>query len=406
MMQSLHFYYAATAMILAMLVGGGAGQSIWTDDILQIFLIPAVWMGFGRLGTTRLPVAGKFLAIAIVALCLLQFVPVYRELKIPEELGKGLRLSLWSLTPQQSLEASLFGLSACGFWLFVSRFSDEDQFRLYRAFLVGLFVNLLVAAIQFSFSGDASVEGVLAYTIRAGMFANENHLATLTFMAIPLIAWRYMVRAERPFVAVLLILLLLAFLFAIRSRAGMAAGPLVSVLSISWFLVWSNRPYLKLVIAPVFLGASLFLMLRFGGDSTVPQDLRWSIFENTWRAAMDYFPFGSGLGSFVKIYPAYEPKEQLAWYYINRAHNEYLEFFLETGVFGLMVLALGFWVLLKGFARSAFAQAAFISIVAVLVHSIIEYPLRTMAVVLPLSWLFAIATSVPDRRNSNPAALR
>lgn len=390
----LHFYYAGAVIVLAMLIGGGVRQSIWTDDILQILLIPAVWMGLGNLGATRVSVAGKGLAIAVIALCFLQFVPVPRAVEIPPALGEGGGVSLWSLTPGDSLEAALFAISLLGFWLYLSRFTDEGQMQLYRAFVVGLIVNLAVSAIQFSYSERFELEGMLAYTIRAGMFTNENHLATLTFMSIPLIAWRYMEKVRQPLIAIGIILLLIAFLFAIRSRAGMAAGPLVAVLSLVWFSGWKDRPYLKLAVAPVLLGVALFLLMRFGGDNTVPEDARWQIFANTWRAALDHLPWGAGMGSFVLIYPAYEPVEQLTSRYVNRAHNEYLEFFLETGVLGLALMLLGLWVLFTGFARTPFAQAAMISILAVAVHSIVEFPLRTMAITVPLAWLFAVATSV------------
>ena len=150
------------------------------------------------------------------------------------------------------------------------------------------------------------------------------------------------------------------------------------------------------------MAVAMMLLLRFGGEEAIAEDLRMQIFANSWAGLVDRLPFGAGLGSFVPVYPLYEAPEQIARYYINSAHNEYLEFLLETGLPGLALLALLGLALLRGFARTPFAQATFLALLGLMVHSMLEYPLRTYAIVLPAMWMLAIVLS--EREHAAPEA--
>jgi O-antigen ligase len=77
---------------------------------------------------------------------------------------------------------------------------------------------------------------------------------------------------------------------------------------------------------------------------------------------------------------------------MNHAHNDWLELLLETGIAGVLLAAafLGWWGLRvravwRAEERDPFAQAAVIASAAMLLHSIVDYPLRTAA----LSAVFA-----------------
>ena len=49
-------------------------------------------------------------------------------------------------------------------------------------------------------------------------------------------------------------------------------------------------------------------------------------------------PLGSGLGTFVPVYAMFEKPEDAQDTYVNRAHNEILEIWLETGMLGLALI--------------------------------------------------------------------
>jgi O-antigen ligase len=123
-------------------------------------------------------------------------------------------------------------------------------------------------------------------------------------------------------------------------------------------------------------------------------------------------PFGSGFGTFVPIYEKFVPRTQLNDRLVNHAHNDWLELWL-TGGLPAIILAAGFlaWLAASTFRAwsddqpgasvldLALAQAASIVIVLLLLHSVVDYPLRMPA----LSVLFAIACAylIPRRKSEN-----
>jgi hypothetical protein len=139
------------------------------------------------------------------------------------------------------------------------------------------------------------------------------------------------------------------------------------------------------------------------------EDLRWPVARVTSKAAIANLPFGSGFGTFVPVYDKFAPRTLLADTYVNRAHNDWLELWL-TGGAPAIILAFGFllWFGVTAFRLwngrqpntpildLALAQAASIVIVLLLLHSVVDYPLRTPA----LSVLFAIACGFMIERNA------
>ena len=98
----------------------------------------------------------------------------------------------------------------------------------------------------------------------------------------------------------------------------------------------------------------------------------------------------------------FEPAGAILSTYINHAHNDWIELYLEAGWPALIVLA-GFLVWFVKAATTAWltrsansaidrglACAASISILVMLLHSLVDYPLRTTA----LSSLFALCCAL------------
>jgi O-antigen ligase len=122
----------------------------------------------------------------------------------------------------------------------------------------------------------------------------------------------------------------------------------------------------------------------------------------TGKAIRDFMPLGSGLGSFVKVYRLYESPDAVTNEYVIHAHNDYVELVLELGAGGVILLLffLAWWavqclaVWRKG-EGGPWARAASIASAAVLVHSIVDFPLRTAAI----SACFAMCLALlADRR--------
>jgi len=73
-------------------------------------------------------------------------------------------------------------------------------------------------------------------------------------------------------------------------------------------------------------------------------DLRWDIFATTLQAIGQFLPLGSGSGTFADIYPRFQTPEVIG--YINRAHNDYLEWIMEGGlVSAALILGFGWFYL-------------------------------------------------------------
>jgi O-antigen ligase len=149
------------------------------------------------------------------------------------------------------------------------------------------------------------------------------------------------------------------------------------------------------LIALIFLFVAEFtlyrIMERFATDSLA--DSRIPFARNTFIAAMEYMPFGSGMGSFVSVYGMYErPGDTMNNAFANHAHNDILEMSLEAGAFGIVLAGLfAFWLAKRSIAiwrRSTLgsrnldlwlARSATIIVFLLAIHSSVDYPLRTAA---------------------------
>ena len=125
-------------------------------------------------------------------------------------------------------------------------------------------------------------------------------------------------------------------------------------------------------------------------------DFRRTIAATSIEAMRDFFPFGSGFGSFVPIYAMYESPDTMVAEYVNHAHNDWIELILEGGLpFALVIVAFLVWlgcsvwqawrIRLEGFHGLSIRTSAII-VILLLMHSTSDFPLRSRA----LLGLFAI----------------
>ena len=120
------------------------------------------------------------------------------------------------------------------------------------------------------------------------------------------------------------------------------------------------------------------------------RDFRAELWTDTLYAARQVWPFGSGMGTFVQMMTPAERLEVLDQTVPVRAHNDYLELLLETGIFGPILIVL-LTILLVTMATKAwtsqtvernhiaFAVATFLVIA---VHSLVDYPMRSMSLAI------------------------
>jgi len=225
---------------------------------------------------------------------------------------------------------------------------DIEVQCLTRYCLAGVLIAVCVTFFE-SFTGAYVIEG--AEVKRAGMFTGDpNDTATLILMGLPL-ALYWATHAERSVSRIanyLLIVLIVGAVTMTQSRGGFVA--LILVLTILYF----KKPSMKAsVFALVILAAGLlfvppdsFYWKRLGnlvGEQEIQEgsvDKRKHYVEAGVEVFLEEPVLGVGIGNFgravVAIDPTYRERD------ITRvAHNMYLEFFVENGVFGgLLFLAL------------------------------------------------------------------
>jgi O-antigen ligase len=116
-----------------------------------------------------------------------------------------------------------------------------------------------------------------------------------------------------------------------------------------------------------------------------PDDPRRYIWDDATYSATRYWPVGTGMGTFDEVFQIDESLENLTERRAGRAHNDFIELAVESGIFGLALAAI--WLVMIGwhswrargspFRWAAWASAASLMVIAA--QSITDYPLRNQA---------------------------
>lgn len=248
-----------------------------------------------------------------------------------------------------------------------------------------------------------------------GLFANKNHQAVLLLwlmLAVSFLAANVDPRRRSAKATVGGALALIAVLFPLLILTGSRAGLMLSAataIGCGWLLLHSSatRAFLKqggrrakflITVAGLVALGMLMLVLTMLALSTrqsalsrlfeltAGEDLRALYFGRFLAMARDYFPFGSGLGSFEAAFNAYEPMEHLTPQYMNQAHNDPVQLLIEGGLPAAAIMAAGLlwlgrsgWRVWHSEKGRGPTMAVFYcgSILLWLVASVVDYPLRT-----------------------------
>src|SRR5690606_13196271 len=111
----------------------------------------------------------------------------------------------------------------------------------------------------------------------------------------------------------------------------------------------------------VYFSRALAFDRLFSGDNV--EELRGQLVPTLTKMLTDYFPWGSGFGSFEYVYRIYEPLELLRPAYLNQAHNDWLQFPIEGGLPAILIAAVAaIWAalqsisLFKNWRRSRYSK--------------------------------------------------
>jgi O-antigen ligase len=274
-------------------------------------------------------------------------------------------------------------------------------------------------------------------TEAVGFFANRNHFAAFLYVVLLFAAvwaidigfavgpWRdRRIFEARSIVAITASFLAIVILLAAEAMARSRAGMILTMVSLAgvYGLVLTDRRRRTLSATPLnFLfaaaGTASILVVQFAlyrvlaRFNTDPlDDLRLQFARTTIEAAWAYMPFGAGMGTFVPVYGMFEkPQDLFAHAYINHAHDDILELWLETGIFGIALMAaFAAWFVSRAakiwrlgsvganeFDRSL-SRAATIAVALIVTHSFLDYPLRTAAMTAILAFACGLMVETLD----------
>ncbi len=391
-------------LFIALLVGGSSVRGLPTTMIVQVITLLVVPLIMEWARPSGLPRRVSLLLVAILLLPVLQLLPVGGLFPglAQQDPALGLPPALaWTMSWQRTAESLLFILPPALLFLALGRFDDSDFNRILPFFYLALLVNIIFAFVQFAArSAEELSPGLLPYVTSAGFFANQNHFATLMFVAIPLVIYQF-AAIRRPLLSLVAVALIILACFATRSVAGayLSAGCAL----FSYALILRLRTPTRLLLLLLVAVGMIALAFNPGNILEINEDNpldRTGIWRTTWAAIVATWPFGAGLGTFDLVFTQFQPASDIRPQFINHAHNEYLELLLEGGVAAavllVLYLALLAWALFA-MPRSPLRLAAFCGIVFMLLHSGVDYPLRTPALALVFAWLHAVLLSTKLR---------
>ncbi|MFO0991292.1 MAG: O-antigen ligase family protein [Hyphomicrobiales bacterium] len=369
------------------------------------------------------------LAVALLLLQLLPLPPVlWSALPGRQFVIDGLRAAgvepgwmAFSLSPPATRIAFLAILPPIAAFTAALSLKTAERWLVTTILLICVLLSILLGLAQ-KFQGAKGFLSFYGDTGWAtGPFANRNFFAALLYCSIPL-TWALALRVIRDrrvnkyivgtFAAVMLLAIILG-LAAAGSRAGIILA-MVALLASATLGVGSTRlehrrvqsrwTIIAAIAAMVLIGQfGMVAILRLAELDPV-SDYRTLISDTTVRAAWEYFPFGSGFGTFVPVYAMHETPATILSAYVNHAHNDWLELWMEGGIpAALIMLAFIAWYL-AGLYRLwrptakpeglLLGRASAIACGLLLLHSIVDYPLRepSLAVIFGLMCAFMALT--------------
>lgn len=419
------FILSGGVLAASLFFGGGARRDT-LGDLIPI-LMSCVLIGVAYpLARRPLAEAPLFRAVifALIFVILLQFVPLPPVLwgALPGRAGlyetyvqSGVAPP-WAALATRPFDAArsalsiLPGLALC----FSTICCDDSERRKLIMIVLGVAIISTPIGILQILGGQSSplyFFDVTNWGVAVGFFANRNHFAALLYCALPFTVAIFALNKQMFGVSLWILGAATVFVLVLGlalsgSRSAVLLGGAAIVASgvyvartevlalIKGRLSWIGIALIVSLSLPLAMGVGLLAILRRFDAEDILDDSRWTFLQVSWDAFKSHFPTGAGLGSFERIYQLYEPAENVISLIVNHVHNDWLELALELGILGTLVAApfICWWALavvrflsVKD-VEGSLARAALTVIGLLAVHSIWDYPLRTVA----LSALFGL----------------
>ena len=429
-------------VIIAALLGGGGSRFPMQEMLVYLAALPALYCALihaeDSADTKHLRFA-KMLILGVVGMIILQIIPlppfIWQSLPGRETLAEASALlgqadvwRPWSINPERSLAAALYIIvPATAFWS-VASLSAENQIRLIFCILAVAAVHIMVSAGQALSGGDSFYMYQTTHKgLPIGIFANRNHAAIFFLLCLILspAIFAHRLSSAPLFRQMLLWGLAIILVAAILATSSRAITVLTGLSLVIMALFSVPQKYKKKgvlgVLALAIFGALAVVIAWWNNSLGNLQDLgerfeqsddhRYEFWPEALSTAAHYFPFGSGTGTFDEAFRSQETLDIVGTHFVNHAHNDYIEMVIENGIFGALIIIAAIAVLIPAL-RYAFRRhnAGKLSDLPLLgawamliigLHSLVDYPLRSLAIATLFGAIAAIIMSVLNGRHDN-----
>lgn len=244
----------------------------------------------------------------------------------------------------------------------------------------------------------------------AGSFVNHNHFAGMLEITLPLTIAVFInkkkIQGMKFIFIVSIVIQTLGLFFSFSRGAWISLFFLLILLLIQKEI---NKTYIISII--IISCLSLFVIFNFKQENSLrerfrtfqnlKEDLssvnRLKIWKSSFEVIRDNFLTGTGPGTFRYAFPLY--RVQGLYYLINHAHNEYIEWACETGIFSLPVIIfiIGY-LIFKGIrfpmSISPYPFAASAALLSIALHGITDFNMR-----IPANMIYIAAVLGPALRD-------
>lgn len=429
-------------MLAVLWLAGGASRA---DTLGQTIVRSVAWFGLivlvlaGERPSLQQVRPVAILLLAVIAMPLAQLIPlppdIWGSLPGRGEFAAGTPLAdspvPWrpiSLAPSATLNALYSLIVPIAIFLFATGLKQRERTRL-PSILLGMVVASAIVGLA-QFSGISFDNPFINETVGRvnGTFANPNHFALFTAIGCLLAPiWALEERQRRGWrvvIALGLLTLFVLMILASGSRTGMLLGIIATCIGLMLeqsAIRRMTRHYPRWVFPTLILSIlamlSAFVFVSFAANRAqsinrlfsidTGQDMRTRGLPIVVSMIRDYFPIGTGLGSFDPIFRMHEPFGLLKFLYFNHAHNDFLEIILDTGLIGgvLLVVGCGWWLIRSIRIWTAkddtsarnLARLGSAMLLLVMIASVVDYPARTPTI-MAMIMLAALFLSAPVRQ--------
>lgn len=440
---TLQFWLLSGFLVLVFLTGGSSRADVSSLVVLRPASVLICALAIFTLRREHFEGRGWLLVLggAIIGLNLLHLIPlppaVWQALPGREAVAATDRLAglgdIWrplTLTPMNGWHALSALIAPLAVILLGVQLRRQERYHLLLV-VIGLgVVSGIIGLLQVigGSQGPLYLYRITNHGSAVGLFANRNHSAVLLAMLFPMLA----VFASNPGGTAdrqngrrVLAIAIAAVLVPLILVSGSRSGLIIALLGMGSAALLYRRPpqgrtvrhggrKFQIGLLPALSAVGLLLLIILfiifsraeSLDRLMKPNAADSARSEFWRVSAElvgqYFPFGSGSGSFVEAFQIAEPPRMLKLAYVNHAHNDWLEVAMTYGLPGVLLLAVALYALVrrsfrvwrKGAAEGRaiqFARLATVLIVMLGVASVFDYPARIPAMMclagILLLWL-------------------